>query len=190
MLPDKKECEHIAATLRGISEALVAKNVLRLKELSNKTTHDSFSYQDAGSTTVAVLAYALSKLVERDDPSRIPRWDAFVKRFNTYLSAAAGAVEKCNEEAYLEHLENARKTLTSVSPNLKAYIQDVLRKASINKGARIYEHGLSMEQTANILGISQWELSEYVSQRDQKQTSVDTPMTISKRAKMALEFFS
>ena len=37
-----------------------------------------------------------------------------------------------------------------------------LMGAQIKKGSRLYEHGLSMAKSAEILGIGQWELMSYV----------------------------
>jgi len=72
---------------------------------------------------------------------------------------------------------------------LKIYIKDVFRKAQINKASRIYEHGISMEKTAKILGISVWELSEYVGKTriDDINLGITTP--IRKRIKLAEEVF-
>jgi predicted transcriptional regulator len=73
---------------------------------------------------------------------------------------------------------------------MKPYIQEVLRKASINKASKIYEHGISLGQTAQLLGITQWELSEYSGQTNVSDNDYNKTLDIKKRAKMALEFFS
>ena len=63
-----------------------------------------------------------------------------------------------------------------------------MRKASINKASRIYEHGISLGKTAQLLGITQWELTEYTGQkREEKPYGA---LSAKKRAQMALEFFS
>jgi len=45
---------------------------------------------------------------------------------------------------------------------LKMYIEEVIRQAEIKKGTKLYDHGISLGQAANVLGISQWELMNYV----------------------------
>ena len=82
-----------------------------------------------------------------------------------------------------------KKLSKKVYEHLKQYIQDVFKKAAINKGSKIYEHGLSLEHTAKLLGTSQWELSEYIGQKHFDVQQVQT-IDIKERAKMALEFFS
>jgi predicted transcriptional regulator len=81
------------------------------------------------------------------------------------------------------------KSLTLILPNMKYYIQEVIRKASINKASKLYEHGLSMEQTSKLLGITQWELSDYIGQSPISEAKESQTVDIKKRAKLALEFF-
>ena len=189
MLLEKKECVHIADLLSRIKAALLNKDSAQLADLSNQTVHSSCSYQDSASITISVIAYALSKLIERRDYNKVKNWETFIKKFNSVLSLAEMAIKENNQQKYEEYIEMARKALQSNSINLKQYIQEVLKKAAINKGSRIYEHGLSLEHTANLLGITQWELSEYIGQKPLNHKHVNT-IDIKKRVKMAMEFFS
>ena len=186
----KKECAHLSKVLEQTQQALKSKNSLQLKDLSNQTVHDSCHYQDEASITLAVLLYTLSKIVERNDFEKIKNWDLFVKKFNAILNLAVKAVNENKLEVYQNYIQQARKILESQSVNLKPYIQDVLRKAEINKGSKLYYHGLSLEQTSKLLGISQWELSEYIGQNDQRDEKQNQTLDVKQRAKMAMEFFS
>lgn len=190
MFSDKKELGHYIEVLEKTKEALLRKDALLLKDLSNNTIHSASSQQDSASITIAVIVYALSKLVERDDYQKIKDWNKFVKKFNSYLDLAVKALEEGNEKAYQSHIQRARKTLESHSVTFKAYIDDVLKKASINKGSKIYEHGVSLEQTAKLLGVTQWELSDYIGQKTMADVRRMQTIDVKKRAKMAMEFFS
>lgn len=189
MLP-KKECVHISKILEKTIYHLNNLDPLALKELSNQTIHSACAEQDEGTITTAVLIYALSKIVERDDHKRIKNWPAFTKKFTALLKVAAKAIKENNQPAFQKHIEKARKTLESQSINLKPYIQGVLKKASINKGSKIHEHGISREQTSKLLGITQWELSDYIGQKNIADAKQNQTLHIRQRAKMALEFFS
>jgi len=185
---EKKECIHISQVLENAKSALNKKDALKLKDLSNETVHSSCSYQETGSVTIAVMLYALSKIIERDDFKKIRSWDLFVKKFNSLLNLSITALKQNNQDKYRKYIELARKALESHSISLKPYIQEVLKKASINKGFKIHAHGISLEQTSKLLGISQWELSEYIGQTSHEK---HTPTINTKtRAKAALEFFS
>ena len=45
---------------------------------------------------------------------------------------------------------------------LKHYIDQVIDFAEVKKGSKIYDHGISLAQTASLLGATQWELMEYL----------------------------
>ena len=64
-----------------------------------------------------------------------------------------------------------------------------MQKAKINKASRLYEHGISMEKTAKLLGISQWELAEYVGPMGASEYPQTQTLDIKKRVKKAMEFF-
>ena len=103
---------------------------------------------------------------------------------------AIDALKEDNAEKYENSMEMARKTISSTSLNIRPYIQDIIRKASINKASKIYEHGISLGQTAKILGITEWELSEYAGQTKIPDIKYNLTLDVRKRAQMAMDFFS
>lgn len=183
----KKECKHISQILEQSKSALTNKEALKLKDLSNQTIHDACNFQDAGSITIAVLLYALSKIIQRSDFSRM-NWNLFLKKFNSTLDLAIKALKQNNQDKYQEYIQQARKVLESQAINIKPYIIEVLKKAAINKGSRIHAHGISLEKTAKLLNTTQWELSEYIGQKMKYEKNNQTINTKT-RAQMALEFF-
>lgn len=184
-----EEESHIIDVIKTAKESLTEKDVAKLRELSNQTIHQASTHQDVGCITLAVLIYTLSKLIERKDYEKIKNWNKFVMRFNSFMDLAVMAIHEKKEDKYNNYLEMARKSLTVISVNLKKYIQEVLRKAAINKASKIYEHGLSMETTAKMLGVTLWELSEYMGQRHVADNPYNESFSVKKRAEMALEFF-
>ena len=184
------EVEHKVIILEEAKQALLDKNGYLLKEISNRTVHSSSSHQDTGSILIAVLIYALSKLIERRDYTRIKDWDEMVDKINSLITAAIKAAMEDDEEKFGIFLGKVRKTIEDISADLKPYVQEVMRKACVNKACRIYEHGISMGQTAKLLGITKWELSEYAGQSRASEIKFNQTLNEKTRAKMALEFFS
>ena len=64
--------------------------------------------------------------------------------------------------------------------HVKQYIDEFINQAEIKKGTKIYDHGVSLGQAANILGISQWELMNYVGKTRFGEPIYDRPDTIDK----------
>jgi hypothetical protein len=87
-------------------------------------------------------------------------------------------------------LTKIRKTVSQLSGKLKIYIQDVFRKAEINKASKIYEHGISMEQTASLLGVTLFELASYAGQKPEiSDATFNKTVDVKKRIKTAMEMF-
>jgi len=181
--------EHIKRVLSETKTALKNKDSSKLKELSNQTIHSASIYQDAGSVIIAVLIYTLSKLIERKFYEKTKNWDKFVNRVSSFFDLGIRALSKRNQKKFVEYLFDARKSLTNVSVSLKPYIEDVIRKASINKASKLYEHGISLGQTAQVLGITEWELSEYTGQSNINE-HISSSEDVRKRILKAMEFFS
>lgn len=185
-----EEVEHVIQVLEEVRVAIKAEDVLKLNTLSNETIHTVSTHQDTGNITMAVIVYALSKLIERKNFLKIKNWNLFIARIDSQFALAIKALRDDRIEKYETYMEMTRKSITSTSLNIKPYIQDVLRKASINKASKIYEHGISLGQTAQILGITEWELSEYAGQTRIPDVKYNITLSVEKRAKMALEFLS
>lgn len=181
---------HRIEVLENAKQAFVEEDSGRLNALSDQTIHSASTEQHTDIIATAVFIYALSKILERKSKLKIKNWNEFVKKINSYLSLAITALIEGKNDIYLEHIERARKVMTSISVNLKPYIQDVFRKASINKASKIYEHGISLGQTSKLLGITEWELSEYSGQSNLSENEYNSTLTTKKRAEMAMEFFS
>lgn len=182
------EREHIIDILRKATNALKSGDSIALKELSNQTLHCATCVQDSGSITIAIMNYALGKMIERNQHMRVKNWPAFVKKLSLFYSIAARELEKNNIDDYERSIIEARKSLTGIS-DIKNAIKEVLTKAAINKASRLYEHGLSLGKTANLLGVTQWDISEYAGQRIQMSPSASGKLNAKKRAEMAMEFF-
>lgn len=184
-----EDVEHKISVLEGTKQALLEKNATWLRELSNQTIHSASTQQDKGSITTAVLVYALSKLVERRDFVRMKNWDRLVEKLSDLFTAAIKAAMGGEKDKYEKYLQEAREELESFSIDFKHYVQEVLRKASINKASKLYEHGISLGQTAGLLGLTNWELTEYTGQGKAAEIKYNQTISEKVRAKMALEFF-
>jgi len=175
--------------LKETKAAIRQENSIKLKELSNQTIHTASIYQDADNIAVAVIIYAISKLLERRNYQRYRNWPRFYKSFNLCLDRGIDALERGQDDYFRDQLKCVRKEITGLTGNLKNQIQDVFKRAEINKASRIYEHGISMEQTARLLGISIWELAEYAGQTGISDVNLGVTMPEKSRIKIAEDIF-
>jgi len=130
------------------------KNISELKELSNHTIHNASIFQDEYSVSIAVSIYALSKITERGGSVN--------QEIIKLLISARDCLARLSEQAYSENIKKLLDRISGIDSRLRLYIGEVIDQAQIKKGGKVYEHGISMARAAEILGISQWELMNYV----------------------------
>ena len=183
------EKENVIDIFEKLKEAIKKKDVVTMKELSNRTIHSASVEQDTDSVSVAVIVYALSKMIERHSQSDYQGSDKFYSSALTSIDNAIKSLKKDDYETFKKNLEEISRSVSSLSGNLKKYVKDVFRKARINKASKIYEHGISMEQTAKLLGITLWELATYSGQKGVGEESISKTQDVKSRIKLAMEMF-
>jgi len=184
-----EEKRHILKVLKNVRNALSKKDFIKIKNLSNKIIHNSSITQNPNVIYTAVIIYSLSKIVEREQYKDFRNWDKFYNEYHQCLSHLITALEKDDEIEFHRHIDFLTNKIENLSGQLKVYIKDVFQKAKINKASKIYEHGISIEQTAKILGISVWELAEYAGQTGIADVNLGVTMPIKQRIKLAEEIF-
>ncbi len=160
-----EEKSNVLEILNATKSAIAKKDVVLIKKLSDRTIHTAAITQDPDNIAVAVIVYALSKLIEREKYHEMKGWSQFFRCYTSCIDKAIYALKKDNMPEFRQQIKKIRKAINKLSGKLRDYIRDVFRKASINKASRIYEHGISMEKTAKLLGITLWELAEYAGQK-------------------------
>ncbi len=140
----------IKKTIHSIEE----KNIESLSSISNEVIHNGSIFQDNYSTSVAVLIYALSQILDK------------TSHINPHilqeLRKAENALEQNNEKLFAQKIKKISAYIEEEDHKLKNYFRKVITSAKINKGTKLYDHGISTSRVAQILGRSQWELVSYL----------------------------
>lgn len=184
-----EEKEHILTVLDKVKRALKQEDYVEIKTLSDNVIHSASINQNPDVIAVAVVIYSLSKIIERESYKQYPQWKEFYKEYIKNLDDAVIALEKDDVETFRFEIYSIRKQIQNLSGDLKKSVDYVFRKAKINKASRIYEHGISMKKTANILGVSIWELAEYAGKTGIGDVNLGITLPIKQRIKQAEEIF-
>ncbi len=183
-----QEKENVLRIFQETKKAIEIGDAIKIKHLSDQTINTASLTQDPDNITVAVLIYSLSKVIGRPGYKSLSGWNNLYKTYITGLNNVINALEKKDDDSLNKNLENMRNAINKVSGKIKQYIQDVFRKASLNKASKIYEHGLSMEKTAKLLGVSLFELASYTGQKE--MTTPTQTLDIKSRINLAMEMFA
>ncbi|MEK6913884.1 MAG: hypothetical protein AABW47_04425 [Nanoarchaeota archaeon] len=184
-----QEKENVLRILEETKQALKNNDAFKLKELSNQTVHTASMSQDSDNITITVIVYSLSKIIERTEYKTLQGWNSFYKTILSSVDNSINAIKTKNDKKLTESLTLIRNAISNLSGKLKFYIQDVFRKAEINKASKIYEHGISMEKTAHLLGITMFELASYAGQKQEMGVPLGQTLDVKSRIKIAEDMF-
>jgi hypothetical protein len=157
--------------LSRVQDALLSKHFHLLRDLSDQTIHTASVIQDELSVDLAVCLYALYKVVDKQ-PS-------YATVFNTYISDIRSSLKK--PSLAISYIKKTVTKLSHIDKQIDEYVQEVIHKAKIKKGTHIYYHGISLGRTAYILGLSPWELYNYIGKTTISDDLSDDVSTCKKR---------
>lgn len=175
-----------------LKDALIAvkqNDTQKLKEISDHTLHDASIYQDKYSTSIAVVIYSLSKVYDRNKYKEYSGWKEFHMRCVKHLEKARDNLTMDQVGKYNQEIKNIYRSISTIEKELGMFITEVLKHAQIKKASKIYEHGISIGRTAELLGISSWELMDYVGQTRAPEMAPET-VSVKERLEFAKKLFS
>jgi len=179
--------ESILAVLDEIIRSVEDCNPDRLSRLSNYTIHNSSIFQDPDSLSLAIITYALSKIISREMAAN--KDDTIIKSFSINLRKMKEYLTKDDFKNYRKKIGNIFKSIDTVDKQMHIYTQEVILKAKIKKGTVMFEHGISLARVAEALGITEWDLMAYIGQTNSIDKENPTRDLI-KRLEFAKELFS
>ena len=183
-----KECENVLIILKKTLNAIKKEDPTPLKELSDETIHCA-SKGDVDNLNIAIVIYSLGKILSRPDYRTLKGWESFKRIVAVSLKSSINDLENKNQEKFRNDFNLIRKAINKVSGKLKKYIEEVFQKAEIAKASRIYEHGISAEKTAKMLGISMFDLQNYTGQTGISEVGLNQTINVKTRIKMLEELF-
>jgi hypothetical protein len=184
-----QEADNVLRILKETKLALERNDSFVLKGLSNQTINTASLAQDPDNIAVAVIVYSLSKIIERINYRQLPGWKKFYKNILLYLDRSIQDIEEKKYDKFREDFKNIRGSIENLSGKLKKYVKEVFRNADINKASRIYEHGISMEQTASLFGVSLYDLANYAGRTGIPDVPENYTKDTKSRIKLAMEMF-
>lgn len=184
-----QEADNVLRILKETRAAVEKNDSFTIRGLSNQTINTASLAQDSDNIAVAVIVYSLSKIVERLDYRHMSGWKKFYNNVLLYLDKSIKDIENKDYLKFRDDFKGIRGSIENLSGKLKKYVKEVFRNAEISKASRIYEHGISMEQTASLLGISQYELAEYAGRTGISDVPENYTKDTKARVKLAMEMF-
>ena len=88
-----EEVDNVIDILEKAKKAIKDEDIILIKDLSNRTVHTSAIQQDPDNINIAVVLYALSKIIERTHYRDLAGWDKFEKTYTSSIDNALIALK-------------------------------------------------------------------------------------------------
>ncbi len=148
--------------IRDSIKAIRQENTSELRELSDHTLHSSAIYQEEDSTAIAVIIYSLYKIYSKQKPQASPGWPLFNNDVLKLLEAAYNALITANVAQYKINIKKLLELISKFEKAFGTFVTEVIEQSKIKKGSKLVYHGLSLGRTAELLGVSRWDLMDYL----------------------------
>ncbi len=161
---DEEVCKDLLETLKEIKKALTLKDAEELKELSDHTIHCSTLHHEKRAIYIAMITYSLSKIIEKGELQRkhSEELEDFINGMIENFGALIDFLEKRDFAKFENAIKNMLKDISEFDASFGKYVEDVLEFSKIQKGTKIYEHGLSLSSVAEMIGVSKWDLMKKI----------------------------
>ncbi len=168
----------VLSVLAKAFRAIRKDELLRLREISNEVIHNASIFQDEYSISTAILIYAISKV-------SIPPADLR----KMVLPVLKEMVADMAADRHEQYRQKTRELLADLEKKSNRTVSEMLQQAQISKGTKIYDHGISLPRVAETLGISVWDLTEYIGKTGIAETMGD-PGDIQERLSFTRRMFN
>jgi len=172
--------------LRDSIRAIKRDDIVRLRELSDHTLHSSTIYQDEESTAIAVIVYSLFKIYEKNLMQASKEWLQFNDAIIKLLDSAYNSFIRAEIAQYRIAIKKIFETISKFEKSFGKFVTEVVEQSKIKKGSKLVEHGLSIGRTAELLGVSRWDLMSYLgisnyAENEPRSISIKERMKIAER---------
>ena len=179
----KKEVLVILEKVVDILRKKDIRDIIELKHLSDATIGNASIFQDQDSISIGVLVYSFAKVLERGFQNE-KLYDKVFK----LVERAKDSLMKNDIDNYRICIKDIFTIIKQMDSRLKMFIEQVLDKAKIQKGSRIFAQGISLARVADMLNISRWELMNYVGKTKIADTEYEG-ILVKERIKLVRDLF-
>ncbi|MEK6938521.1 MAG: hypothetical protein AABX04_05735 [Nanoarchaeota archaeon] len=151
----KKDLLLILSKTIDILKTKDSSDIEELKNLSEQAIEDVAVHKDIDLISATVLVYSIYKVLPE-----IKEED--YKDLMVELESALSNLQQNQLGRYNQKIKSLYDILRRDNSDVKMHLQDVMHAARIKKSASLLKKGLSIGQAAGLMGLSNWDLQQYV----------------------------
>ena len=165
--------------LKEVARLFKQNRVLELRGLSNRLVREAAMEENYAKAELGVIAYALHKLETKEHIAKSQKWRAVKQIISVDLERAEYAASQNDIKLLMQKLKSIIKHIRDTDSELGNFAQNIYEKAKVKQASLAYSYGLSIAQSADLMGADKKDLQSYVgftkmSDEDSEQKSILT----------------
>lgn len=152
----------ILKVLRETKEALKGESYEKVENLSNHVIHNASIYQDELSLKTAVFVYSLGKILGLEKIRTQEEFSSFMEEIGGKIDEVIRSLEAEDRQKVSRLLKESIEEVSDLDESFGTHLKKIIIGSKIKKASKIYEHGISLGRVAEILGLSEFELMDYI----------------------------
>ena len=157
-------------------KAVRRNNLYDLRALSDHLLHSSSIFQDKYTISIAIVTYSLFKIMEKNESRAYKNWNGFYKEVKVLLYLSIVNLKRNNFKEFETCIKKIMQEMKKLDIDVGMFVQEIIDSSKIKKGGKLYEHGLSAGRVAELLGISQWDLMQYIGVKKEEYHFANIPI--------------
>ena len=162
--------ENYTARMR---KELQKEDLMGLRKLANETIKDAALQNSSLLAKIAVLAYALHKLLTKEHVVENHFWLEKKLAISETIGKAEQELKEKNLQKFERELNSVTVNLRAVDKELGVYVQSAYDKARVKYAADAHYYGISLAQAAELLDVPKDDLQKYIGYTKQHDMEVD-----------------
>ncbi len=142
-----------------LRKSFASRDIIKLKHLGAETARDALEFNEPRFVEFSIVAYSISKLLEKPYITESNRW----KIFSQFLADELNAGVKCTTKEQCDFvLTKIVKEVDKLSEDLGRFVTGIIEKARIKAATQIYAHGASIGRAIELTNADRKELLNYI----------------------------
>ncbi|MFA6461934.1 MAG: hypothetical protein WCV90_06730 [Candidatus Woesearchaeota archaeon] len=177
----KKDLLQLLTRVIDILQTKETKDLEELKNLSEQAIEDVAVQKDLDLVSLTVLIYSIYKILPEIKEENY-------KDIVVELNHALQNLQQSQYGRYNQSIKSLYTVISRENAKVKVHLQDVMQAARIKKSASLLRKGLSIGQAAGLMGLSNWDLQQYVGGTTMLDLHKEI-LPVNKRMDWALQIF-
>jgi hypothetical protein len=152
----------LAQRLDALSKAFSAGNIYDIKKIANDSINDATISFDHDMAKIAVIAYALYKMLTKEHFVQNPKWKEVAASITISLQKSTQAALQGKHRSFKRNLKDTIQKIENIDDKLSHFAKNIYEKAKMKQASTAYALGLSLSQAAELTGAAKKELQHYI----------------------------